>query len=104
MPGGLQQGLQLTARRRQREFNANRIILGERPLVNTTTEMLDVKVIVSMPAAALQAIVANAKALTQPDEKGHYHIDTADKVGEMISKFLAVKDFETYVADIDNYP
>ncbi len=71
--------------------------------MSTPADIIDVNVIVSMPAAALQAIVANAKALTQPDEVGHYHVDTADKVGEMISKFLVAMDFESYVADIDNY-
>ena len=71
--------------------------------MNTSDEMLDVNVVVSVPAAALQAIVANAKALTQPNHKGHFHVDTADKVGEMISKFLAANDFASYVADIENY-
>jgi len=71
--------------------------------MRTPTDIIDVKVIVGMPAAALEAIVANAKALTQPDEKGHYHVDTADKVGEMISKFLVTMDFESYAANIDNY-
>ena len=65
--------------------------------------MIDVNVIVAMSANALQAIVANAKALKPPDDKGHFHIDTADKVGEMITKFLIAKNFENFVADIDNY-
>ncbi len=71
--------------------------------MRTSTEMIDVNVIVAMPVDALQAIVANAKALSPPDDKGHYHIDTADKVGEMISKFLVAKDFASYAANIDNY-
>ncbi len=56
-----------------------------------------------MTTAALQSIVANCKRLTQPDAKGHYRVDTADKVGEMISRFLLERDFETFVKDIGNY-
>ena len=71
--------------------------------MNSPSDLLDVNVVVSMPATALQAIVANTKALTKPDAKGHYHLDTAAKVGQMISKFLAAHDFDTYVQDISNY-
>ena len=71
--------------------------------MNTSSDLIDVNVIVSLPAEALQAIVANAKALTQPDAKGHYHLDTAAKVGEMISKFLSAKNFAAYAQDIANY-
>ena len=69
----------------------------------TPTEKIDVNVVISISANALQAIVANAKALVQPDEKGHYHLDTADTVGQMISQFLEAKDFEAYARDIANY-
>ena len=31
------------------------------------------------------------------NEKGHYTVDTADKVSEMISRFLLEKDFEGFV-------
>ena len=53
---------------------------------------------------ALKTIVRIAKEIAGPDEKGIYRVDTAGKVGEMISKFLLEKDFETYVQDMDNYP
>ena len=59
---------------------------------------------VEMTAAALQTIVANAKRLTEPDGKGHYRVDTADLVGEMISRFLSEKDFEAWVNSIEHYP
>jgi hypothetical protein len=56
-----------------------------------------------MTTASLQAIVTNAKAASGTDAKGLYRIDTADKVGEMISRFLMEKDFERFVANADNY-
>ncbi len=68
---------------------------GETLLVNANVELT---------AAALEAIVRNAKAIVGRNEKGHYRVDTAAKVGEMISRFLMEKDFEAYVEDIKNYP
>jgi len=50
-----------------------------------------------------QAIVANAKQVLGPDEKGVYRIDTADQVSAMISRFLLENDFEGFVKDITNY-
>ena len=58
---------------------------------------------VEMTSASLQAIVQNAKKVSGPDEKGVYRLDTADKVAEMISRFLLEKDFESYAKDIENY-
>ncbi len=58
---------------------------------------------VEMTSASLQTIVQNAKKISGADEKGVYRLDTADKVSEMISRFLLEKDFENYVKDIDNY-
>jgi hypothetical protein len=59
---------------------------------------------VEMTTASLEAIVKNAKEIAGRDEKGVFRVDTADKVGEMISRFLLEKDFQSYVADIDNFP
>lgn len=59
---------------------------------------------VEITAQALEAIVENAKRVVGCDEKGRYHVDTADKVGEMISRFLFEKDFESYARNIDNFP
>jgi hypothetical protein len=58
---------------------------------------------VTITAAALQAIVANAKARAPRNEKGYYQVDTADKVSEMISKFLLENDFEGFVSNSGNY-
>jgi hypothetical protein len=66
-------------------------------------ETLPVRVVVNIPPHALEAIVENVKQIVGRDEKGVYRVDTADKVGDMISQFLLEKDFENYVKDIKNY-
>ena len=58
---------------------------------------------VEMTTASLQAIVANAKQVSGPDEKGVYRVDTADQVSVMISRFLLENDFEGFAKDIANY-
>jgi hypothetical protein len=62
-----------------------------------------VNVVVEMTTASLEAIVENAKHLASRNEKGHYKIDTADKVGTLISQFLLETGFEKYAKNIDNY-
>ena len=62
-----------------------------------------VNVVVEMTTASLEAIVENAKRLTSRNEKGHYKIDTAGKVGALISQFLLETGFEKYAKNIDNY-
>ena len=62
-----------------------------------------VNVVVEMTPAALEAIVDNAKRLTSRNEKGYYNIDTADMVGQTISRFLFERDFETFTKNIDNF-
>lgn len=70
------------------------------------SEMKDTIVVhanVEMTSASLQAIVENAKKVSGPDEKGVYHLDTADAVSETISRFLLENDFESFAKDLDNY-
>ncbi len=62
-----------------------------------------VRALVEMTTASLRAIVANAKKVSGPDEKGVYRVDTADQVSAMISRFLLENDFESFVKDIANY-
>ena len=69
----------------------------------TQQDTLIVRVNVEMTAASLQAIVTNAKKISGPDERGGYRIDTADKAGEMISRFLLENDFESFVNNVENY-
>ncbi|MBW1759793.1 MAG: hypothetical protein JRI88_05685 [Deltaproteobacteria bacterium] len=66
-------------------------------------ETINVNANVEMTVSSLKAIVENAKKIAGCDEKGRYRVDTADKVSEMISRFLLENDFENYVKDIENY-
>ena len=71
--------------------------------MSQSKEMVKIHANLEISVASLQAIVENTKAISGRDERGVYRVDMADKVGEMISKFLFEKDFETYVTDVDNY-
>jgi hypothetical protein len=71
--------------------------------VTQSQKTITVRANVEMTTTALQAIVANAKAAAGTDEKGIYRVDTADKVSEMISRFLQLHDFESYVMNPDHY-
>ena len=66
-------------------------------------ESIRVNANIDLTPAALQAIVANAKAVAGADEKGIYRVDTADKVSEIISLFLHKMDFESFARNIENY-
>jgi len=66
-------------------------------------DMITVHVNVEITASSLQTIVENVKQLAGRYEKGVYRVDTADKVSEMISRFLFDNDFESYVKQIENY-
>jgi hypothetical protein len=68
-----------------------------------TNDTIAVNAVVEMTTDSLQAIVRNAKAVAGRDDKGRYRVDTADKVGEMISRFLLQHDFEGFVQNIENY-
>ena len=66
-------------------------------------EMIAVHVNVDITVASLQTIVENVKRIAGRDENGVYRVDTADKVSEMISRFLFENDFEGYVKNIEHY-
>jgi ribosome maturation factor RimP len=66
-------------------------------------DKLTVHVNVEISAAALQAIVANAKKKAPKAANGTYRVDTADQVSAIISRFLDEKNFDAYVLDIDNF-
>ena len=66
-------------------------------------DMITVHVNVDITVASLQTIVENVKRIAGRDENGVYRVDTADKVSEMISRFLLDNDFEGYVENIENY-
>jgi hypothetical protein len=58
---------------------------------------------VEVTPESLRAVVENAKAMAGKDQRGVYRVDAADLVGQMISKFLLEKDFESFVKDGSNY-
>ena len=66
-------------------------------------DMITVHVNVEIAATSLQTIVENVKHIAGRDEKGVYRVDTADKVSEMISRFLRDNGFEGYVKGVENY-
>ncbi|QTA80375.1 Uncharacterized protein dnl_26770 [Desulfonema limicola] len=66
-------------------------------------ETLLINANIEISAIALQAVVENAKIIAGRDKDGRYRLDTAQKTGEMISRFLFEKDFESYAKDISNY-
>ncbi len=57
---------------------------------------------VEITAAALQAIVENAKKNTGCDPDGVYRVDTFGKVSQIISRFLFENDFESYAKEKRN--
>jgi hypothetical protein len=71
--------------------------------MDESRETIMVHVNVEITPVSLQAIVENAKMIAGRDEKGVYRVDTADKVSEMITKFLLEKDFESFALDINNF-
>ena len=60
-------------------------------------DTLTLRTNIEMTPKSLKTIVEIAKKQNPPDEKGHYTVDTADAVSEMVSRFLAEKDFESWV-------
>ncbi len=67
------------------------------------TDIVTVRVNVDLPAKALQTIVQTLKTMVGPDDKGHYRVDTADKTGEIISRFLHENGFGEYVNNPEKY-
>jgi len=69
----------------------------------TDSKEITIHSTIDITTSALETIVQNSKLLAGRTEKGYYRVDTADKVGNMISRFLREKDFESWVKDLDNY-
>ncbi|MGD9017784.1 MAG: hypothetical protein PVH30_10395 [Desulfobacterales bacterium] len=67
------------------------------------TNRLQIHINIDIEPASIQTIVETAKAIVGPDDKGHFNIDTADLVGQMVTRFLAEKAFGQYVADPGHY-
>ena len=68
-----------------------------------TMNTVRVNVTVAIAGETLQTIVQTAKDIVGRNEKGHYRIDTADLLEDLLSKFIAGKDFASFAADPENY-
>ena len=66
-------------------------------------DMVRVNVTIDISGETLQRIVQTAKAIVGRTEKGHYRIDTADLLEDLLTRFIAERGFDTYVADRGNY-
>jgi hypothetical protein len=71
--------------------------------MSENSPLVRVHVNIELSAAALQAVVANTKKKAGTDEKGHYRVDTADALSDLISRFLQEKDFDGFSKDENNY-
>lgn len=71
--------------------------------MGNATETVKVNVTITISGETLQTIVQTAKEIAGRNEKGHYRIDTADLLEDLLSTFIAQKGFEDYVADRWNY-
>lgn len=71
--------------------------------MSENSPLVRVHVNIELSAASLQAVVANTKKKAGTDEKGHYRVDTADALSELISRFLQEKDFDAFSKDENNY-
>lgn len=67
------------------------------------SDLLNIHVNVHITPATIQAIVGHAKRMANQTPQGSFHIDTAEFVSAMISRFLKEKDFESYAQDANNY-
>jgi len=71
--------------------------------MSENSPLVRVHVNIEVSTAALQAVVANTKKKAGADEKGHYRVDTADALSDLISRFLQEKDFDAFSKDESNY-
>lgn len=67
------------------------------------SDHLNVNAVIRISATALQAVVEQSKKMARKDANGLYRVDTADCLGEMVSRFLEEKGFDLYVQDPRNY-
>lgn len=72
-------------------------------MTTDTNDTIRIHVNLAISSNALQTIVANAKKIAGRNDSGHYRVDTAEKVAELISRFLADNNFDAYVHNLSNY-
>lgn len=64
---------------------------------------LTVHLNLEIDAHILETVVTTAKQLSGRDARGHYRVDTADLLADLVSRFLVEKGFDRFVADTGNY-
>lgn len=62
-----------------------------------------VNVTIAIAGETLQTMVQRAKEIVGRNERGHYRIDTADLLEDLLSAFISERGFDAYVADKENY-
>jgi hypothetical protein len=67
------------------------------------SEYLSIHAHIEIQASVLQSVVACSKKKYGPNQKGNFQIDTAEELNNLISRFLAEKDFASFAADCANY-
>lgn len=72
-------------------------------MADETDDFIRIHVNLQIRPATLQTIVANAKKNAGCNAQGRYRVDTAEKVGTIISRFLMENNFQVYVQDLKNY-
>ena len=68
------------------------------------SELMTVCANIDIPPSCLQTVVHKCKTLAHKDENGKYHIDPADVLSALISRFLSENNFKQYLDDEKNYP
>jgi hypothetical protein len=71
--------------------------------MGNSTDTVRVSVTLAVSGETLQTIVRTAKEIVGRNEKGHYRIDTADLLEDLLSTFIDANGFDAYVADRANY-
>jgi len=66
-------------------------------------DAIRVNVNIEISGATLQKIVQTAKDIVGRNDKGHYRIDTADLLEDLLTTFIEKKGFATYAVDRGNY-
>ncbi|MBC2736797.1 MAG: hypothetical protein HF981_20720 [Desulfobacteraceae bacterium] len=71
--------------------------------MGNTSDTVRVNVTLDISGETLKTIVRNAKEIVGRNEKGHYRIDTADLLEDLLSSFIDENGFDAYVGNRENY-
>lgn len=67
------------------------------------SDTVRVNVTLDISGETLQTIVRTAKEIVGRNEKGHYRIDTADLLEDLLASFIDENGFDVYVGNRENY-